>query len=59
MTSPAEIAEPLEGITDAIQAAEEWLDHARAHRNWPEVDRYRIYTLGDAVTLKAKLQALK
>jgi hypothetical protein len=57
--SPVEIAEPLEGITDAIQAAEDWLLAARTHRDRPDEGGWRAVTLTARWTVIDKLQALK
>lgn len=50
--------EPLSGITDAIQAAQTFLSRAMAHRDRPEAEIYRLWTLADRDDLIAKLQAL-
>jgi hypothetical protein len=57
--SPVEIAEPLEGITDAIQYAEKWVTWARYHRERPENEVAREITERRTAELIARLQALK
>lgn len=56
--SDSAMAEPLAGITDAIQAAEVFVQRASAHRTWPDQQIYRLWTLADRDDLIAKLQAL-
>ncbi len=50
--------EPMDGITDAIQAADSWIAFARAHRDWPEKASYRARIMADRADLIAKLQRL-
>ena len=53
------MAAPLAGITDAIQAAEAFLFHARAHRDRPEnqtLKRWAQHARHEAIE---KLGALK
>ena len=52
------MAEPLAGITDAIQAAYEFLNVARKHRDWPNDGQCRAWTLADRDDLIGKLQSL-
>ncbi len=48
----------MDGITDAIQAAEDWLIFARAHRDRPETLHIRVLTTENIGYLIAKLQRL-
>ncbi len=55
---PSPMPEPMDGITDAILAAETFVYHARAHRESPAETNYVNWTLADRDDLIAKLQRL-